>query len=233
MLLHMLYLRRFLLKVSVNAILIVTLGLAGAAPCHAKDDWELWTELRLKKPLTESVTLQGVISSRFRKDMGEFYKQFDEAGLTVKIWPWLKMEGAYHFDYSERPVTQDGVYEHRPYAGLIPYAKWGALDVENRNRLEYRDFNGVLADDWRYRNRTKASFPMGEDHWWEIKPFLSDEIFYGFNASEIQKNRFVAGVEKPIQKNLSMEIFYVLESNKTGKDWNEFHALGIATTLTF
>ena len=220
-----------LFSLALFALVLFT-NLIEKAECGS-DDWELWTELRLKKPLTESVTLQGVISGRFRKDMGEFYKQFDEAGLSVKISSWLKMEGAYHFDYSERLNTQDGIYEHRPYAGLIPYAKCGVFDIENRNRLEYRDFNGVLADDWRYRNRTKASFLTGKDHWWEMRPFLSDEIFYGFNASEIQNNRFATGIEKPIIRNISIEIFYALESNKTGKDWNEFHALGAATTVTF
>lgn len=218
------------------AVVLFVIGfpaLLAPSSSWARDDWELWTEFRWKKPLSDRVTLQGVSSARLRDDMGEFYKHFDEIGISDKALPWLKWEGAYHFDYSERPRTQDSLTEHRPYAGLAFSAAWGPLTLENRSRAEYRRFNGSPPDDWRYRNRSKAGFELGRDRWWRMKPFVAEEIFYGFRAGEIGKNRFSVGAEKPLSETFSVELFYVVESNKTGKDWDEFHALGLAANVIF
>lgn len=163
--------------------------------------------------------------------MGELYRQFEEVGLGYKWLPWLKTEGAYHWNASDRANTHDNIYEHRLYAGLIPNIVVGRFQIENRNRLEFRHLNGH--DDWRYRNRSKVSLPLGTDRWWQISPFVADELFYGFRAGEINRNRMVAGVERSLTKLLAVELFYVLESNKAGRDWDEFHGVGIATTVTF
>jgi len=198
---------------------------------EARDDWELWTELRWKKPVSERLTLQGTSSFRFRRDLGEFYRHFDEVGLGYKWLSWLKVEGAYQWNYSERPKTHDPVYEHRLYTSVIPQLSVGRLQLENRNRLEWRHINGV--DDWRYRNRSKASLPLWTGRWWQIKPFVADELFYGFRAEAINRNRVLVGVEKPLSARLAVEVFYVLESNKAGRDWDEFHGLGFATLVMF
>lgn len=198
---------------------------------HARDDWELWTELRWKKLLSDDLTLQGVANGRFRRNMGEFYQQYDEIGISYKALSHLKTEGMYQWNFIERTRTHDTVQEHRLYVNLIPHTKIGSLQIEDRNRMEFRHINGK--DDWRYRNRPKLSTVLGKGSFWEIKPYVADEIFYGFRAGEINRNRFLCGIERPINKRLSVELFYVLQSDKTGKDWSEFHALGLATNITF
>lgn len=201
------------------------------AAVHARDDWELWAELRWKKPLSERLSLQGVSSLRLRGGMGELYRHFEEAGLGYKWLPWLKVEGAYHWNASDRPNTHDQAYEHRLYVALTPQVMVAGLQLENRHRLEFRHINGF--DDWRYRSRVKASLPLGTATWWHMKPFVADELFYGFRAGEVNRNRTLIGVERTVTKQLAVELFYVLESNKAGRDWDEFHGVGLATSVTF
>lgn len=197
----------------------------------ASDDWELWTELRWKKPLFDRLLIQGVSTVRFRKDMQDFYRHFDELGLTVKMFPWLRMESAYHWNYSQQPRTRSAVYEHRPYIGAIPQLSIGKLQLENRNRIEHRRINGTI--DWRYRNRLKAVLSLGKNKWWSAKTFISNELFYGFEAGKISRDRFSCGLEKSFNRLLSGELFYVMEFNRTERNWQRFHALGLAVTLNF
>jgi hypothetical protein len=217
-------------RVSFIAVVLAIAALH-AAPSYARDDWELWTELRWKKPLSKTTTLFGTVNGRFRRNMGEFYQQVDDLGVSCKAFSWLKIEPAYQWNFQERARTHDTVQEHRLYINLIPHTKVGPFQVEDRSRMEFRHVNGK--DDWRYRNRSKVSMALGKGSSFEVKPYLADEIFYGFRAGEINRNRFLAGIERPIRKNLSVELFYVVQSDKTGKDWSEFHALGLATNVTF
>ena len=60
---------------------------------------------------------------------------------------------------------------------------------------------------------------------------MADEVFYGARAGEWTRNRVYLGVEKPLTEAVGAELYYLIESNKTGRDWNEFHVLGLAVTV--
>jgi len=197
----------------------------------ARDDWELWTELKWKRKLSSSQSIFGGGYTRFRRNFGEFYKQSGYLGFSQKILPWLKGEPVYLFEFSERPRVHDEVHEHRIFLNLIPFAHLGRFSVENRHRMEFRHING--SDDWRYRTRAKVSLPLFKESRWEIIPFIWDEVFYGFRAGELGRNRFSLGTEKPLTKTLSLELYYLVESNKTGSDWAEFHAVGSSLSFSF
>jgi hypothetical protein len=73
--------------------------------------------------------------------------------------------------------------------------------------LEFREIEGV--EDWRYRTRLKGALPVGRGAWWESSPFISDELFYGFRAGGINRNRLIVGIEKPLSPQLSLETSYI------------------------
>jgi len=203
--------------------------LAGEA--GARDDWELWTEFRWKKALSERLALQGVSSGRLRGGMGELYQHFEEFGLGYQARPWVKLEGAYQWNQIDRERTHDGLYEHRLYLAATPSAALGRVRLENRHRMELRRLNG--AEGWRYRTRLKAGLRAGEGRWWRMRPYVSDELFYGFRAGEFLRNRAQIGVERPLTARVGVDVFYLVESNRAGRDWAERHGLGLAATLTF
>lgn len=138
------------------------------------------------------------------------------------------MEPVYQYEWSEQ-TNGDTTIENRLYVNVIPSGSWGRLHVEDRNRLEFRHVNGT--DDWRYRNKPKLSVELGQG-WAEVEPFVADEVFYGARAGEWVRNRVFLGVEKPLTKQLSAELYYMIESNRKGRDWDEFHVLGVSLALT-
>lgn len=199
--------------------------------CLAGDDWELWTELKWKKKVSPELSLQGGSYTRFRRDLGEFYKQGGYVIFSAAAKPYLKVEPGYLYEFSERPRSHDTVSEHRLLLNLIPHTRLGRLHLEDRSRIEFRRINGV--EDWRYRNKPKIALSLWKGSFWEAAPYLADEAFYGFRAGEWNRNRFFVGVEKRLTRRLSAELYVMVESNKTGSDWAEFHVLGLTSTVSF
>lgn len=213
--------------------LVVAGGLLGVwiRPVAASDDWQLWIEQKWRVKLHPRVALIGRSDVRFRTDMSDFYKQTDNVGLSFKPTSWLKVEPVYQYEWSEQARVNDTTIENRLYVNLIPHVAWGPLHFEDRNRIEFRHING--RDDWRYRNKPKLSLELGEDAWYACEPFVADELFYGARAGEWNRNRFFVGVEKPLGRLVSTELYYMIESNKQGRDWDAFHVLGLTTAWSF
>jgi len=209
----------------VALCLIITA--ASAPTAAARDDWQLWLEQKWSVKLTSRVKLIGKSEERFNDDLGTFYKSTNHIGVSVKALAWLKVEPVYDYEWSEK-TNGDTTIEHRLFLNVTPLWSWKRLHVEDRNRIEFRHINGV--DDWRYRNKPKLGIELGSG-WYEVEPYVADEVFYGARAGEWTRNRFVLGVEKPLTRRVSAELYYLIESNRQGRDWDEFHVLGFATTV--
>lgn len=63
-------------------------------------------------------------------------------------------------------------------------------------------------------------------------PFVADEVFYDFNADEFSINRFDLGIEKDITKQINAGLFYRIESEKSGKNWNEANIIGLKFNIS-
>ena len=199
-----------------------------APDASARDDWQLWLEQRWSVPLTKTVKLVGKTEERYQSDMSDFFSQIASVGLSWKALPWLKLEPTYYYQWIEKAGRDTN--ENRVFLGITPGWSWGRLRVEDRHRIVFRHING--RDDWNYRNRPKLSAELGQG-WTEAVPYVADEVFYGGRAGEWFRHRLTFGVEKPLTDEFGVDLYYHLESNKTGSDWNEFHVLGMAMSLAF
>jgi hypothetical protein len=204
------------------------LATGGCPPVWAADDWQLWLEQKWSVKLSKTVKLAGKTEERFQDDLSDFYSQIASVGISWRALPWLKLEPGYHYQWTQRSGADAN--ENRVFLSATPGWSWRALHLEDRNRLEFRHLNGV--DDWRYRNKPKLGLTLGTG-WAEITPFVADEVFYGARAGEWARNRLFVGVEKELAQHLGGELYYLIESNKAGRDWSEFHVLGIAISLAF
>ena len=211
------------------ALAVVTAQMALAQPAHARDDWQLWVEQKWSVALSPRVKVIGKSDLRFRDDFGTFSKHTDNLGFSFKVLPWLKVEPVYDYEWTEK-TNGDTTIEHRTFLNITPFWSWKRIHVEDRNRVEFRHVNGV--EDWRYRNKPKIGMEVGEG-WYEAEPYVADEVFYGARAGEWTRNRVSLGVEKPLTKIVKADLYYMVESNRQGRDWDEFHVLGVALNWAF
>ena len=208
--------------------LLITACFIGSHPAEARDDWQLWLEQKWSVKLTQAVKLIGKTEERYRSDMSDFYSQIASVGLSWKALPWLKLEPHYYYQWTEQSGRDTN--ENRVFLNVTPSWSWGRVRVEDRNRIVFRHLNG--RDDWNYRNRSRIAVEVGRG-WYEIQPYVADEVFYGARAGEWNRNRFFLGLEKPLTKQLSADCYYMIQSDRTGRDWSEFHVVGVATQVAW
>jgi hypothetical protein len=208
-------------------IATIAANAAIARPVQARDDWQLWLGQKWSVKLSPRVKLVGKSEERFRDEGSDYYSQIASVGVSWKPLPWFKLEPGYHYQWTEQAGRDTN--ENRLFLNATPSWSWGCIQVQDRNRVEFRHLNRV--DDWRYRNKPTLSIELGAG-WYEVEPYVADEVFYGARAGEWNRNRFFLGAEKPLTRRVSAELSYVIESNKKGRDWEEFHVVGIALNLT-
>lgn len=120
--------------------------------------------------------------------------------------------------------------EHRPMFALYWRGKLGKGKFTNRNRIEFRHFEGDAKDRVRYRNEASWTAPY-KITGYELTPFIEEEFFYDFTDSEINTNWLTFGVSKFWTKEIKWKLGYRLQSQKFNGQWENRHVL--VTGLSF
>jgi hypothetical protein len=208
--------------------MVVLISLVVMPMAEAQDDWQLWMEQRWSVALSPRLKLSGKTEERWRDDASDFYSQVVSLGPSWKALSWLKLDTGYHYQWTEQAGRDTN--ENRIFMSATPFWSWGAWSFEDRHRLVFSHING--RDDWRYRNKPKLSIELDRG-WYQVEPYVADEIFYGARAGEWNRNRLFVGLEKQVTKTLGAEVYYLIQSDRRGRDWDEFHVLGVATNVAF
>lgn len=172
----------------------------------ADESWEYFSQYKvsLKTGKKTAVVLKPEL--RFEDNMSHFYYQHAELGLDYKLNPRITL-GIYY-----RPIKklsgEKWQREDRPHLNVS--LKWEKLDMSNR--LEYR----IKESDtyFKYRNRVRFNFP--EVTFFQIKPYIADEIFYDFEESSLNKNRIYFGANINVSQKIKGGLFYIYESSLDG-----------------
>ncbi|MCX5681981.1 MAG: DUF2490 domain-containing protein, partial [Candidatus Omnitrophica bacterium] len=153
-------------------------------------------------------------------DMGVFYSfnKFVSAGGGYRH-VLLKFQGKY-------------LIENEPYLHVLLTGEVAGFSLESRNRFEYDHFD-YQTDYGRYRNKMTMRFPWKFTKL-EIQPFVSDEVFLRYTKSDaFNQNRFSAGFGVTVTKNIKGDIFYMLQSYKSGTTWLDANVFGTKLKIAF
>jgi len=160
--------------------------------------------------------------------------QCNEIGATYSGFaPWFDLTPAYAKYFGKADGEWMG--ENIPYlAGTL---KWEIMDVamNNKMRIEF-DERHALADRWRYRNAYTVTSPVTFTRF-EIQPFVSDEIFYDFDAQYLTANELTAGINFKIIKQWRGSIYYLRAMSQgklsDGKHWKTTPMVAFSTSVSF
>ncbi|MDD5194674.1 MAG: DUF2490 domain-containing protein [Candidatus Omnitrophica bacterium] len=201
------------------------------AKVYAYDDgdFQVWhTENQEVKANKKSkITLEEEF--RWGDDASEFYYHHYDAGFVHSLNKYLDLGINYRQAYEKK--KGEFKTENRPHLNAILKYDFYGFKVDDRNRLEYRYFD-YQADSWRYRNKFTVKFPW-KFTGLEIQPYLANEIFLDFQNKAFSRNRFYSGFTMSFTKNLKGEIYYLLQSSKSGDVWTDANVLGTKLKLTF
>jgi len=204
-------------------LIVLVLGLVSTASAYDSGDLQLWSTNSISIKLNDSVGVGIEEEFKFGNNIREFYYHHGDIGFSYKMADWMIIG----FNYRQIFELKSGAWkkEDRPHINKTLKWMWGALKLEDRSRLEYRVKEGS-DHEWRYRNKIACTFPQ---KWtgFNLQPYLADEIFLDFKGDGLNKNRVYAGLKTTLIAKVKGELYYLLESGKSGDVWPGINVIGL------
>jgi hypothetical protein len=193
-------------------------------------DFQYWNTESLSWKVNKDWKISLDEEFRFGDDAEDLYYQHSDLGLTYSgIAEWLELGLNYRHIFEEK--SSKWKVENRPH--LNAAFKWNFFDFDlsNRARFEYRNRQDTQ-DYWRYRNKFTIKFPLKLTKF-KIQPYIADEIFFDFDAEDLNRNRLYSGLIFKILKDLNAEIYYFWERTEKSNQWVDVNVLGTKLKLFF
>ncbi|MFA4991144.1 MAG: DUF2490 domain-containing protein [Candidatus Omnitrophota bacterium] len=215
-----------------RAIVLMLLIVLTSVNGHAYDDgdFQIWNTDSEEFKINDNS--KAVLEQEFRwaDNANEFCYHHYEAGFFYSLKRYLNVGLGYRHIYE----LNRGKFKLEKEPFLTAALSWdlNGFRIEDRSRMEYRYFD-YQVDSWRYRNKLGVKFPWKFTSM-EIQPYLSDEIFVGFGATnQFNRNRFSSGVGMSISKNIKGELYYMLQDSKSAGKWTDINILGTKIKIAF
>jgi hypothetical protein len=195
--------------------LLLVLMLCTASISFSQDDFGLWFEFATEHKLANKLELDLSADLRTYENASKIGEAFLEAGITYKFNKYLSAGASYR--YTEFREDDDLLHpRHKWFATVTGKLPLGNFDISGRFKFQqryktyYEDEEDKKPDEHiRIKLKTLYNIPS-----FPINPYISTEMFIPiFNESnrEVDKLRFMAGVEYKISKKHSIEAEYMFE----------------------
>ncbi|HOW43492.1 MAG TPA: DUF2490 domain-containing protein [Candidatus Omnitrophota bacterium] len=218
------------MKKTIFAIVGVFVLLTAKVYAYDDGDFQIWNTDVEEFKINKNAKVAFEEEFRWGDNANEFYYHHYDVGFFYSIEKWLNIGGGYRHIYELKRGKFN--LENEPYLTATMLWDIKGFKIEERNRMEYRNFD-YQDDSWRYRNKVNLKLPWKYTKL-EIQPYLSDEIFIGFDgATELNRNRFSSGFAMNLTKNLKAEMYYMLQRSKSSGKWVDTNVLGTKLKLAF
>ncbi len=184
---------------------------------------ELWQAAKVSKHLNDTYTLS--MESDFRSfNMGEQLKYYHgDIGISFPLIANIKLSVNFRevFEWKSETWKQ----EHRPHGTLSAKMKFWILGISARSRFEYRMKQD---NDPVFRNRDMVTVNLGREFTLlKLVPYMADEIFYDFEESELNRNRFYVGVEINSISFMKVKIYHLIQDDWKNNGWEQTYVIGM------
>ena len=218
--------RKTIFVIGASALLLATKVCA-----YDDGDFQIWNTDVEEFKVDDDSKIAFEEEFRWGNDSKEFYYQHYDAGFFYNLREWLNIGSGYRQVFES--VKGKFKAENEPYAAATLLCDLEGFRFEDRNRMEYREFD-YKDDHWRYRNKATLKLPWKFTRM-DIQPYISDEIFIVFGGvpGELNQNRFSPGLGANLTRNVKADIYYMLQSSKGRGKWVDANVLGAKVKITF
>jgi hypothetical protein len=212
------------------AAILLCLTLIPAKCFAAKDnDFQIWSTGGVEAKLNKDLKLDVEQELRFGDDVSDFYYTHTEGTLDYKVTKGLSLGIGYRQIYEKKHGDWKG--ENMPNSNVTLDWSWRGFTFQDRNRLELR-IPEDGQDKWRYRNKLTVLLPIKVTEF-DVQPYVADEVFFDFHGDNFTRNRLFAGIKAKFFGHLKTDLFYLWQASEQGKDWIDYHVLGIKLKVAF
>lgn len=105
------------------------------------------------------------------------------------------------------------------------------LETSDRSRLEYRNRENEK-DVWRYRNKVTVKLPV-ELTALKLQPYVAEELFINLDEEGFNRNRLAGGFYINLSKNIKGDIYYLWQTSKSDRKWDDINVIGTGLRFYF
>jgi len=201
---------RVLLSVLISTVIFVSAK--AQTPQPDDEDLQSWNDVQIAVPLNKKVDLLLLTTIRFANDLALFSEARGGAGLNIKVNDAISVSPSYLYIESRTtagPFRTEHRYNLRG-TYKFPIKKFG---LSHRSQYEYRVRNS--GNSWRYRPSLTFEKALPEKVIPKAKLFVTEEVFYDSSRHKFTRNRFSVGVSKALNDNLTLDVYYLRQSDGT------------------
>lgn len=191
------------------AIIVFSAAIAGAQQFTDDEDIQSWNDVQLTVPLNKSFDFYTSVTMRFGKNM----RWLTEGRFAIgTVWKANKALSIMPFYWNIRARNSRGKFQQEHRLSLratyrFPIKSFGLV---HRSQYEYRM---RAVNTWRYRAMLTFEKDLPKKFIGRAKFFFGDEVFYDSATKKFSRNRFSIGINKTLNKNLSVDVFYMRQND--------------------
>lgn len=200
-----------MLKITFSLILVVVCAVfVNAQATVDRDDNQSWNDIQITVPMTKEFDffMQGTF--RFGKNVTRLHDRRIQVGFTYKPTKALSFS-PFYWNIVARNASGRFRQEHRLNFRVgyrFPIKSFG---LSHRSTFEYRLRRPV--NSWRYRPSLTFEKDIPAKFIPKAKFYATEEVFYDSILKKFSRNRFTLGVNKTINKNLSVDVYYMRQND--------------------
>jgi hypothetical protein len=174
------------------------------------EDIQSWNDVQLTVPLSKSFDFYTAVTMRFGKNVTRLNDGRFAIGMVWKPTKSLSIM-PFYWNIRARNSRSRFLPEHRLALRItyrFPFKKFGLI-----HRSQFEDRMRQPADSWRYRSMMTFEKDLPKKFIPQAKFFFGDEVFYDSATKKFSRNRFSIGINKTLNKNLAVDIYYMRQND--------------------
>jgi len=217
------------MKNGLAALFIVTMLLVFVSSSTAQEpqpeeDFQSWNDLQLTIPLSPKLDFQTQFTGRLGKNVTRLNEGRFLAGVVYKPHKSFSINPFYWSIWARNAVSVFR-FESRYSLRLTYRFPVKPIGLSHRSQFEYR-VRGT-ARSWRYRASLSLEKDLPAKFISKAKFYITDEIFYDSVPGRVSRNRFSTGVNKVINDDLSLDLYYMRQNDGLSRP-GDLHVIGTA-----
>ena len=187
-------------------LFLFAIAVVGQEP-QPEEDFQSWNDVQLTIPLSPKVDFQTQFTARLGKNVTRLNDGRFLAGLVFKPHKSFSINPFYWSIWARNAVSVFR-FESRYSLRLTYRFPFKPVGLSHRSQFEYR----VRAtNSWRYRAALNLEKDLPKK--FNGKFFVADEVFYDSVPGRFSRNRFSIGINKIINKDLSLDLYYMRQND--------------------
>ena len=181
------------------------------------DEWWAWANVDYyrKPPWTGSVFM-----GNFADEADGTYAQMVSPRVKYAAAKWLDLGLGLSMLRLENTATHNRYDQLRPELEINPHYELQHVRLDWRNRMEWRENQGVPSTSNRTRHRLQVAWTLPQPLGPLTRIFASDECLMDLHLRRPTENRFIPlGLTFKLSDSVDLDLMYMIDSKRTKTAW--------------